>query len=97
MQCLTIFQYILSKTESRQVIAKDAEIFFCSILILLSSENNAMKTKACGIFNSFMSMLKKSIELSSIDVQLQLSDQTNTNEEDLYAGLNTIFRIFVNN
>jgi hypothetical protein len=79
---LTIYQYILNKTESRQVIAKDAEIFLCSILILITSDNNLMRTKAIVIFNSFMSILKKSIELSSIDLQLELGESC-SNEEDL--------------
>jgi len=79
---LAIYQFILNKTESRQVIAKDVDIFLCSILILLTSDNNAIKLKATSIFNSLMSILKKSMELSSIDFQLELGESA-SNEEDL--------------
>jgi hypothetical protein len=82
LKCLAIYQFILNKTESRQVIAKDVDIFLCSILILLSSDNNAIKLKATSIFNSLMSILKKSMELSSIDLQLELGESA-SNEEDL--------------
>ena len=79
---MAIYQFILNKTESRKVIAKDVEIFLCSILILLTSDNNAIKLKATSIFNSLMSILKKSMELSSIDFQLELGESA-SNEEDL--------------
>ena len=57
-----MLQHILNKTESSKVVARDAEIYLNSILILLSNDNNAMKAKALAIFTHFMNVLKKSNE-----------------------------------
>jgi hypothetical protein len=62
-----VLQHILNKTESPKVVSRDVEIYFSSILILLSNENNAMKSKALAIFTHFMNVLKKSNENKGIE------------------------------
>lgn len=54
-----MIQYILSRTESNQVINKDAEIYFSSMLLFLANDTNALKTKALAIFNIFISKLNE--------------------------------------
>jgi hypothetical protein len=51
--------YIFNKTESDDVIRKDAEIFFSPVLLIMNSESNTLKTKALSLLNIFLSTIKK--------------------------------------
>jgi hypothetical protein len=69
---LTMLSYILNKTESNEVILKDAEIFFGSILLLMANESNTLKTKALSILNIFLNIVK------NINYEMNENEQQNT-------------------
>ena len=56
-KCLAMLQHLLSRTESRRVIANDAGIFFGSVILLLCNESNALKSKSLAILAIFLKQL----------------------------------------
>lgn len=55
-----MLQYIFGRTESIDVLHKDAECFFAPTLLLLCQDNQLLKAKSLGIFNQFINALKRS-------------------------------------
>jgi hypothetical protein len=53
-----------TKTESTDVILKDIELFYGPMLVLISTENNSLKTKALNLFNSYMMSIKQILNQS---------------------------------
>ncbi|CAF0881111.1 unnamed protein product [Brachionus calyciflorus] len=58
-RCLQIIQYILNRTQSKEILSKDIEILFGSILSMLSNENQTVRTKSLNLFSFFMDFSKK--------------------------------------
>lgn len=58
-KCLSVLTYIVNKTETSQVVLKDVDTFFSSVLLLMSHENNALRTKALSLLNVYLGVVKK--------------------------------------
>ena len=53
-KCLSLVQYIFSRTESDDVVLNDAEIYFTHILVFIGNDNQALKNKALAMFSSII-------------------------------------------